>query len=238
MAHAAANTPGTSPTITHKPKSKLPPRYDHYYGIRNYKSDLSLTTVISGIFTDVFSEVTNKVTDRSEQIRKLKVVGGFVCCGLLGGHTYSAYRGFTRLQLYSRHILVGGGMGTLCAFPVLSFMSVKHKQHPNAYILIRGGLFGSICGLVHRGAYRYMLPYGLMGVAVHSLLLMGWYSLVKPVYYFHFLAWPDYCPPKWWPVQPMSGMEVYLMNCRWRGSMSPTLRIWSILESRTRRRRG
>jgi len=55
-----------------------------------------------------------------------------------------------------------------------------------------------------------MAPYGLLGMAVHALLLTVWYQLIKPIYYFHILRWPDYQPPKWWPAQHVSGMEVYL----------------------------
>ena len=71
-------------------------------------------------------------------------------------------------------------------------------------------MFGSICGLVHRGAYYYMMPYAVAGMALHGVMLLFWHQIIKPIYYHHLLAWPDYVPPKWWPSQPITGMEVYL----------------------------
>eukprot|EP00483_Globobulimina_turgida_P009481 UN09500 len=190
-------------------KSNLPSKYIHYNKFRR-KQEYTRWQIISGVFKDLVSEVTNKVTDREQQKLKLKIVGAFVCCGLLGGHTYSAYRGFTRLQLYSKNLLVGAGLGPLCAFPVISFMNIKDKKFPNSYMIIRGGMFGSICGLIHRGSYKYMLPYGIIGMLIHGFILTIWHQLIKPAYYHHILAWPDYIPPKWWPSQPICGMEVYV----------------------------
>ena len=193
-----------------KPKSKLPPKYDHYNKFRR-KQEYTWQSVISGCFRDLQGDVTSKVKiKREDTILKFKILAGFFCCGLLGGHTYTAYRGFSRMSLYTQHVLVGGGTGTLCAFPVLSFLNIKNKECPNAYMIARGGIFGSVCGLAHRGSFKYMFPYSILGMSVHGLLLTFWYGLIKPVYYYHILRWPDYIPPKWWPDQPISGMEVYL----------------------------
>lgn len=200
----------TSTSLPEKADSKpSPSKYTHYNKFRR-KPESDWKTVISGVFDDVCGEITNKVTNPTQRKLKLKIIGGFICCGVLVGHTYSAYRGFTRLSLYGRHLLVGGGLGTLSAFPVLTFLNLKHKQYPDAYLMIRGGLWGSVCGLAHRGSYSYALPYGLIGVAIHGIMLLFWYELIKPIYYYHMLGWPDYYPPKWWPSQPMTGLEIYL----------------------------
>ena len=159
---------------------------------------------------------------------KLKIIGGFICCGILVGHTYSAYRGFTRLSLYSRHLMVGGGIGTLSAFPVITFLNIKQKQFPNAYMIIRGGLWGAVCGLAHRGTYYYALPYGMIGMIIHGLMLTVWYQLIKPIYYYHMLSWPDYYPPKWWPSQPITGLQIYLNELEKERLNVTYLRIYSI----------
>eukprot|EP01084_Bolivina_argentea_P094930 170680_1 len=204
-------TKNETPDILQAPtrKSKLPSEYDHYNKFRR-KKKYTGWQLISGVFKDVFTEVSNKITNNEIRTLKLKLIGGFFGLGLLCGHTYSVYRGFTRLQLYSRHVLVGGGMGTLGAFPVVSFLNVKNKQFPYAYMIIRGGIFGSICGLIHRASYKWMLPYGCIGMLLHGFIIIIWDQAIKPFYYHHILSWPDYIPPKWWPSQHICGMELYV----------------------------
>eukprot|EP01083_Nonionella_stella_P044182 119060_1 len=193
-------------------ESKVPSKLSsiaHYNKFRR-KPDYNFKSVISGVFKDVFSDVSNKYTSPEIRRMKLKVVGIFACLGVLGGHTYSVYRGFTRLQLYSRHLLVGMGMGVCCAFPVVSLYNLKYKQYPDIYMILRTGWISSIFGLAARGSYRFMIPYGVAGMILQAFMLGVWYQLIKPLYYYHILSWPDYVPPKWWPVQPGTGMEVYL----------------------------
>ena len=206
------------PEATVTPKraklSDVSEEYRHYNKFRR-KPKYEWKSVISGVFNDIFGEITNKVTNPRMQQLKLKIIGGFICCGLLIGHTYSAYRGFTRLSLYSRHLMVGGGIGTLSAFPVITFLNISDKEYPNLYMIIRGGIWGSICGLAHRGSYYYILPYGLIGISFHLSLLLIWYQIIKPIYYYHILSWPDYYPPKWWPSQPMTGLQIYLQECQY-----------------------
>ena len=177
--------------------------------VRRKTESLQASQVISGVFKDVFFDISRKVTDYKSQKLKFKIIGTFACLGILGGHTYSAYRGFTRLKLYSRHLMVGGGLGTLCSFPIISFLNMKDKQFPKTYILIRGGLFGGICGLTHRG-YNFIFPYSIIGIILHSFILLSYYEFIEPIYYYHILKWPDYIPPKWWPYQHITGLQVYL----------------------------
>lgn len=188
--------------------------YCNKFRNKNNYNKYEWRVLISGVFNDVFSEITNKIRDKKMFKLKSKIIGGFICCGILIGHTYSVYRGFTRLSLYSRHLMVGGGIGTLSSFPFITFLNIKEKEYPAIYMIIRGGIFGSICGLAHRGSYYYILPYGLIGITIHSFILLIWYQLIKPIYYYHILSWPDYYPPKWWPSQPINGLQIYLKECQ------------------------
>lgn len=160
---------------------------------------------ISGVFNDFVPR--NSITDKKYQTQKLKIIAFAAVFGALGGHSYASWRGFFRLKLWSRHVLSGTFIGLSLVLPFFAFRNISNKNHPVFYVSVQGAIFGSIIGVMHRGPH-YIPIYSVFGIACYLGSLLAWNQIFKPVYYGHFLRWPEYRPPVWWPYQHLTAIEL------------------------------
>ncbi|ETO12132.1 hypothetical protein RFI_25247 [Reticulomyxa filosa] len=169
---------------------------------------------------DVIQDVINvdKLSDWSYQKRKLKIAAVGTGLGLFGGYVYGVYRGVTNVWLFGRYLTTGALLGTLAAYPIIGVPQMLTKKHRWAYGLMLGAFWGAALGYSQRG-FRFVPVYSIMGVGLCYTVLLIWYfyfiviitcmrQLVEPIYYFHFLKWPEYDPPIWWPYQPTHPLDI------------------------------
>ena len=175
-----------------------------------FKKDTYKKEKLTSFFNDVTQDFNNRdeLLDDHKRTRKFQTLGGFFVLGAFFGHSYCAYRGVTRPSLYMRYVFGSSIIGLTCAGPVLSLPKISYKNYPVVYSSVIGGIWGGLIGFLHRGP-QYMVSYAFLGVSVYMIALLFWYQIIKPVYYLHYLKWPDYTPPVWWPYQPVNALQIY-----------------------------
>ena len=146
--------------------------------------------------------------DVSYQKWKLKAFGVGMICGFLYGHGYAIFRGFFNMKTYSRVILTSTAMGMTFTIPVISMPNITSNETPIRHSIITGIVWGGFIGYLKKGP-KYVLPFGMIGISLYLFMIGMYFQVVKPIYYYHYLEWPEYDPPIWWPIQPTHGLDIF-----------------------------
>ena len=175
-----------------------------------FKRDTYTLTNLKHFWRDLRKDFStaNERSDPTLLRKKFKKVGIALGIGAICGHSYCVYRGIFRPSLYIRYVLGSSVVGLAFSMPIFSFSKIKSQKYPMIYSIVIGGIWGGLIGFIHRGP-QFIIGYSFLGISFYLIGVCLWYQLFKPLYYFHYLKWPEYNPPFWWPYQPVTALQIY-----------------------------